>query len=1558
MMVSVLCQGSVDGVWIVSFSTVISLDTDFGQYCRFTVTNAIGRLSNAVSVLGQTNDGAPVRPTLLLLQDVAQALEYHLHWYALLHARARQRAPGLWGPGTGAPCSTAYAASGHELGREDTDAYPSPSHTSGTRPWASARTLAVQHEVGAAELDMATGGDGARVSILHPACYTHDISCLGSTLHSHQQQQRGMGGGEGGVDTPTSLLPCVVPPATATGNSSKEHQMRYLRSLSEQLVPRLLSREDVASPALRLMLRELLAGSLLLPLMEAVAHPHTLNGVLRDALVADDAGTEELLEGMADVATGGMATAAEEVELPDAPPQEQAEEGVDVVSAGVKDSPRSQRRDTGGSAVFEGSRRPTGAGSSGGGLSRGSSGRSVQEAGAVFGHVAASGDTDAVHTPDAVAGSMPSQGKPVDGGSSHSKRSGAAAASARYIIGRSPLPVDSDFDRTDGGGEDTGWLFFGGEQTASRATSLLRGAPPCSFTLRSPPKAAPQVAMTGASSERLQAADQHEQADVIATALVGIVVTYVSLEGQLAHIPVGVHTPNTTKNTQLHGKFFIAKVVDGEENKFLSSLRDVLHIKEARAGVQGGGVLLPSAHSMAASGKQPSTRLAETGSVVVIQDGRVQCARSSWSKLTSSSGRRDLPAGGRGGRPLKVAPVGGAFASMAALLRGWLLHVARYGLLWSASDSAGMPPLVCLYAEDAEGWRSGAGVHSTGGGGNDRGQGAYVTLLDTRATPAQWGEDDSSDSGSGGWSMVGPTASPGGEGGGHTAKARMRSDTSGAVCEIHSPTSDHMHRKASSLTVVSLGSSRREPAAHFHSHLTGAAGRAAADATMPSKGMQRSTALRYGGLGKPAASGEGVAAGQGGGAGDTGVGPPAQAAQERSLRESLQSARAKLPSPDFPSGVIHSMLSSFGGASASVVASDELSRAMELADALLVSPPVPREALNQLVLQGFSAQTAHDHAVACFGPGRLVRAADSLLPRLCLRAAPSDLMLEGLLNPPFPPLSGSVTTATRSDVKGSGLPGSTKVVIRYELSLQFALPPTRAQIPCGGYTSWGQAQFAEALMGYMPPQAKQWSVRLRYSELLALHEQLQKAAPAWRPTASFPGKRPNLFGSNLDKEFIMSRATGLRKWLQGVLSCPALSTCSEVRAVLVPPFVEEAAARAAQWVDPLMAGVMGEPGAPDTPGSADSGAWPATRERVAPSPPPSRRASSDGEDAAAGGAEQRVRFASSPALPSKGGLAPGSSLESEGGGAPPGHGELQGAQPSPLRLAAPAQGSHVPSASADFVLLPSALGNGGEGGTGPSELQAGGGLASTHTRTKRRRRGTMNPLELHALELHVFGVIGALFDLRSQSWLRRNFVTVTRSVGKLLFHGTAAAAIKTWYVSSTGPDSIADWLGVLSAKLWPQQTWFSDLPGYEAQAASEWRAHKQWVDREALLRALRSSMLHSKLPSLLGSTPVGEGAARLHELLNSPLLLRSVMYTVLDALLARMFPGMATHGLRQRAAVEAAWAKVDGGGRGGGRLSMVAGLASGQKAGASKAPGSLMLGGLGNNLQQWFGSNK
>ncbi len=1555
------------------FFSVISSDQDFGRYCRYTVTNAVGRLSNAVSVLGQTNDGAPVRPTMLLLQDVAAALEYHLHWYTVMRKRAEVRTPELW-QGDSPSCSAMYAASGHELGREDTDEYPSPSHSSGSRPWQSARTLAVQYEVGAAELDVATGGDGQRVSILHPACYTHDISCLGSTLHTHQQQQRGMADG----DTPTALLPCVVPPATATGNSTQEHQMRYLRTISAQLVPRLLAREDIASPALRLIMRELLAGSVLLPLMQALADPHTLNGVLRDALAADDTAAEDVLEGMADVATGGVASAAEEGGIL---PSAEFSDGSSDDSDGVVQSPSSRSRgNTGGSGVSHSSASVRAAEQdTPHALARDDSGRSVQEAGAVFGHVAASGDTGNADTPDAASGSMPSQQTPRRGSGGGGAGRSKQPASARYVIGRTPLPVDTDFDRADGASEDAGWLFFGGEQTASRATSLLRGAPPCSFTLRSPPKAPPKEGADGISSrQREQAADQYEQADVIATALDGVVVTYVSLEGQLVHVPVGVHTPSTTKQASLYGKFFIAQVVEGEQNKFLQSIKGAFK-SGSPSGAQSGGTLLPSAHSIAAASRQEgggSPPLAEAGSVVVIQDGRVQCNRSSWKKLTSSSGRRDLPSGGLGGRPLKVAPVGGAYGSMAALLRGWLLHVARYGLLWSAADSSGMPPLVCLYAEDAEGWRSGEGVHSTGAGMGEAGgathdgsegngeatpHGVAVTAVDTAAvhTGAHDGEPDSDDSD--GWSVVGPQLTP--LTGGVSATARLRSDTAAAVCDPSDFHSAGAHRKASSVAAGSVSSAAHtDGRSHFHSHLTGGSGRIAnkvgggiTDPPSPTKQVHRSTALRYGGLQRDT---------KGGGAAlPEGTAPPAvhpgQAA-DRPLSEALQSARAKLPSPEFPTSMLTSMLGSFGGASASVVASDELSRAIVLSNSLAVRPEVSRDALHQLVQEGFSAQREHDRLARRFKKAWILKVGDSLVPRLFLRRAPADLLMEEVLRAPLPPLSGSVTTATRSDIKGSGLPGSTKVVIRYELALQFAMLPTQAQIPCGGYTSWAAAQFAAALMQYMPADCKQWSIRLRYSELLALHEQLQRVAPWWRPTAPFPGKRPNLFGSNLDKGFIMARATGLRKWLQGVLSTPGLSTCAEVRSALVPNAVEQAATKAAQWVDPLLAGILGEPRGSPVGSGADSEEDISPRAAAVDSLPLGRRRSDGGPTKRR--RDSRVRFLSSPSLmdselPAQDSLGSGSSADSDHGA------DLQGTMPSPLRLAETAQQGtaehatrgaaaaavHAGSASADFVMVPGAPDHPSTPAVRPSPLQA------ARKRATRRRRNTMSPLELHALELHVFGVIGALFDLQSQSWLRRNFVTVTRSVGKLLFHGTAASAIKAWYLRSTAEDSIADWLGVLSVKLWPQSTWFSELPGYAEQARAEWCAHKQWTDREQLLLVLRDTMCGSKLPSLLGSQPVSQGAERLHELLNCPLLLRSLAYTVLDALLARMFPGLATHGLRQKEAVDAAWGRVGGSGSSTGRAVM-AGLAAAANAqhGPRRAPGSVLLGGLGSNLQQWF----
>lgn len=1234
---------------------MVSSDAEFTTYCQWVTTHAVGSLAKASKVLGKPGGPGEVRPSLLLLNDVAEAVEYHLHWFTVMRKRAAERSPALFRRRLPPPDSRRFVASGHDLGQEDTDAYPSPSHTMGHRPWVAARTMAVQHEFSAAAVDAAVGAGQGRIAILHPACYVQDTRCLGSTLHAHQQAHSG-GRGHAAEDCATTHLPFEPPPAVALQGASTECQTRYLRQLTSGLVSHLLPDEDAASPAVATVVRELLTTCVLLPAMESLCHPHTLNALLAQQLTAAPASS-----------TPRAAEAAAEAAV-HAPDVESALGGGGVAGAPAP-MPEgfSDEESDGGTAVY----------SSAEGRAVGAS--PFHDVG-VSGSMAPEGPGAGIQG-EGGAGTVPSMHTPP----------------TSYTISTTPVPAEADFDQGSGD-TDAGTQFFYGVMAASQACTLLQGAPPGSFTLRSPPRSA---------TDEAAPADAHIQADVIAVALDGVVLTHVAADGSLRHQPIGVHM-QATAGDQPPSSFFCAEAV-----------------------IKGAPV--------------------PAGDVLVIRDGIVHAAGSStWSHGLPVLGTGSPP-GVRGGPALKVVARSPVCGTLAQLLRSCLFDKARYGLAWGSAGGSAVPPLTALYAGEAGAVRTASGPSTP--------QSGAPCPTPPSPTAAVHGADG--EGSMDGWEAV-PRPTP------------------------------------------------VQTESHFTRHMNGTYTRAAcvADANSTKHAKTHSSILRYG-VGRPASH--------------------STAEAKRPPRERSMSAA---------SGLFNSVLASIG--SKAGVLAEELATAETAAACCGATPPVERSALRELLMHGlYQPSLAHSRVVRRRVRADYVRSSDSLLPRLLLRPAAVTLQQRGLLLPRLLPLEVTLTKALILDKRDTALSGP---VVVYRFSVAW-ICPQGVSVP---------SQVARRMHAALPSSAQSWKVNLRYSALHSLHGRLCKACPRLAGALPFPPKRAGFLGSNLDRSFIAARAQALGSWLEGVMGSTALASSAEMRGALVPG--EVLGAVEAAWeiaeAEPLV---------------LEGGA----------TPPPPR-----GE---VGGHHS-------------GGEAQASPLQSSAG-------DGLGFEHDAVLVAGRPPASAGAGATADVA----------GGGHSPPRGGGGGAASRSPRRHARQRRGTVSGKELQSLDLNIFGVVSEVFDLPSQSWLRRNAVGVARSMAKLFFHGTAADALKASYSQVMKDEAIAATLRVLRDQLWPDGVWCSEVPGYAEASAAAWTADVQWRDRDALLQAVEESMLTSGLPSILGRECVSQGAHRLVEMLNCPLVLRSLMYTIMDALLSHLFSGLPVHGLSQKAQVMKAWADIGGG---------------------------------------------
>jgi hypothetical protein len=166
----------------------------------------------------------------------------------------------------------------------------------------------------------------------------------------------------------------------------------------------------------------------------------------------------------------------------------------------------------------------------------------------------------------------------------------------------------------------------------------------------------------------------------------------------------------------------------------------------------------------------------------------------------------------------------------------------------------------------------------------------------------------------------------------------------------------------------------------------------------------------------------------------------------------------------------------------------------------------------------------------------------------------------------------------------------------------------------------------------------------------------------------------------------------------------------------------------------------------------------------------------------------------------------------------------------------------------------------------------------------------LSPTELQRAEMRFFALASELFDLETSGWLRRQVVGATRTMLKLLYHGAASKKVVHAYHAAISTPSIARQLNhLINNVMWP---------GGKLRVS---QPQRPWAQQRASRDEARSAILAAvgptPLASLLGRDAAEAGVVKLHDFLQVPVLARSLAYTLFDLLLARLFPGIAVHGL-------------------------------------------------------------
>lgn len=162
--------------------------------------------------------------------------------------------------------------------------------------------------------------------------------------------------------------------------------------------------------------------------------------------------------------------------------------------------------------------------------------------------------------------------------------------------------------------------------------------------------------------------------------------------------------------------------------------------------------------------------------------------------------------------------------------------------------------------------------------------------------------------------------------------------------------------------------------------------------------------------------------------------------------------------------------------------------------------------------------------------------------------------------------------------------------------------------------------------------------------------------------------------------------------------------------------------------------------------------------------------------------------------------------------------------------------------------------------------------------------------ELLTAEHRVYALLAELMCLESHSWMRRQMVAMIRSMARLMYTGNIGMRLMSMYEEFFCAEEMADWVRMLRTDiLWPNSVFRTPPPPVP---------HAQlWLNRRAM-RVTFQNMVPHALASVLGRDNVTASACKLFDMVQIPILARSLAYTLFDLLLLRLFPDLTVHGLQ------------------------------------------------------------
>jgi hypothetical protein len=161
-------------------------------------------------------------------------------------------------------------------------------------------------------------------------------------------------------------------------------------------------------------------------------------------------------------------------------------------------------------------------------------------------------------------------------------------------------------------------------------------------------------------------------------------------------------------------------------------------------------------------------------------------------------------------------------------------------------------------------------------------------------------------------------------------------------------------------------------------------------------------------------------------------------------------------------------------------------------------------------------------------------------------------------------------------------------------------------------------------------------------------------------------------------------------------------------------------------------------------------------------------------------------------------------------------------------------------------------------------------------------RSRIERVKLSEVRVSIFDLIRYTFDLDNASFFRNRMVAALKTMSFALTSGQGfKKTLLNIYMKYLTGKSIASYVKYLREKLWPGGVIFTSAPELTLQEKQE-------------LMQKSSKLLHQAFPdqlsALLGQENTDNGIDILHEMLQNRVVLKSISYMMIDALLLEVFP--------------------------------------------------------------------